>query len=135
VLFARLACADVTPNRITIRIQPDEGVELLMGAKEPGAGIVVAPVRLRFTYEGEFGKAIPDAYERLLLNALGGDASLFARSDEVTAAWTIVTPALEMWDECAERPATYEAGTWGPAEADALAASRGHRWWNPAAAG
>jgi len=131
VLFSRLACSEVAPNRITIRIQPDEGVEIVMGAKEPGAGIHVAPVRLRFTYEGEFGKAIPDAYERLLLNALAGDASLFARHDEVTAAWTILTPAIENWEDGAEAPRTYPSGSWGPREADALPQDDGRRWWNP----
>jgi glucose-6-phosphate 1-dehydrogenase len=134
VLFARLACSEVTPNRITIRIQPDEGVELLMGAKEPGAGMRVAPVRLRFTYEHEFGKAIPDAYERLLLNAMAGDASLFARDDEVNAAWALVTPLIELWEAGEGRLAAYPAGSWGPPEADALLQADGRRWWNDPAA-
>ncbi|NLH99799.1 MAG: glucose-6-phosphate dehydrogenase [Chthonomonadales bacterium] len=130
ILFSRLAHCELAPNRITLRIQPNEGVEITMGAKEPGAGIHVAPVRLRFTYESEFGKAIPDAYERLLLNAIAGDASLFARDDEVDAAWAIVTPLIELWDASEQKPATYAAGSWGPPEADALIAASDRRWCN-----
>ncbi len=134
ILFSRLAHCELAPNRITLRIQPDEGVEITMGAKEPGAGIHVAPVRLRFTYESEFGKAIPDAYERLLLNAISGDASLFARDDEVDSAWAIVTPLIELWESSNEMPATYRAGSWGPSEADAMLARDGRLWCNDPAA-
>ncbi len=134
ILFSRLAHCELVPNRISLRIQPNEGVEITMGAKEPGAGIRVAPVRLRFTYESEFGKAIPDAYERLLLNAIAGDASLFARDDEVDAAWTLVTPLIELWEASSDAPATYPAGSWGPIEADALPAADGRSWCNDAAA-
>lgn len=130
VLYARLTCSEVPPNRITIRIQPDEGMDILMGAKEPGAGMCVQPVRLRFSYHQEFGRAIPDAYERLLLNALQGDASLFAREDEVLASWEIVTPLLEEWAASTQEPATYASGSWGPHEANMLLAADGRRWWN-----
>lgn len=132
VLFTHLKCSEVPPNRITIRIQPDEGVQLLMGAKEPGAGIRVRPVRMRFDYEHEFGIALPDAYERLLLAAMLGDASLFARADEVEVAWSVLAEIMEQWEGELQAPATYVPGSWGPPEADAFLAADGRRWWNPA---
>ncbi len=127
VLFSRLSCADVTPNRITIRIQPNEGVEILMSAKEPGPSMAVGPVRMHFSYAEAFGKAIPEAYERLLLNAMLGDASLFARDDEVETAWNIVAPLLQASDR---PPDTYPDGSWGPDSADRLLSVDGRRWWN-----
>jgi glucose-6-phosphate 1-dehydrogenase len=127
VLFSRLACADVTPNLITIRIQPNEGVELLMSAKEPGPSMVVGPVRMHFSYSEAFGKTIPDAYERLLLNAMLGDASLFARDDEVETAWNIVAPLLE---SNRAKTDSYAAGGWGPESADHLLREDHRRWWN-----
>ena len=127
VLFSRLACAEVTPNRITIRIQPNEGVEILMSAKEPGPSMIVSPVRMHFSYAEAFGKAIPEAYERLLLNAMLGDASLFARDDEVETAWNIVAPLLI---DSQNPPDTYAAGSWGPESADRLLSIDGRRWWN-----
>lgn len=130
VLFNRLSCAEVTPNRITVRIQPDEGVDILMSAKEPGPSVVVSPVVMHFDYSEAFGKTIPDAYERLLLNAILGDASLFARDDEVETAWEIITPILEAWQLSHEEPRLHAAGTWGPREADDLLASTNHTWWN-----
>lgn len=131
VLFARMACAQVTPNRLTIRVQPNEGVDILMSAKEPGAGMEVKPVRMQFEYKDAFGKAIPDAYERLLLNAMLGDASLFARDDEVETAWQLITPVLEAWMHSSAAPASYRAGTWGPESAEDLLAADGRKWWNP----
>jgi len=130
VLFSRLSCSQMPSNRITIRIQPDEGVQILMGAKEPGAGMCVRPVRMRFAYEEEFGKAIPDAYERLLINAMVGDASLFARGDEVEIAWSVVTPILRHLRESPAPPSSYPSGSWGPQAADELLAADGRRWRN-----
>jgi glucose-6-phosphate 1-dehydrogenase len=130
VLFARMACAEVTPNRITIRIQPNEGVEILMSAKEPGPSMNVKPVRMHFQYSEAFGKEIPDAYERLLLNAMLGDAGLFARDDEVEAAWELITPILDAWKADDAPPKTYTAGTWGPVAADALVWGDRRKWWN-----
>jgi glucose-6-phosphate 1-dehydrogenase len=133
VLFARMACAEVTPNRLTIRVQPNEGVEILMSAKEPGPSMNVKPVRMHFEYAEAFGKEIPDAYERLLLNAMLGDAGLFARDDEVEAAWELITPILEAWKHDDTPPKTYPAGTWGPKTADALLWGDRRKWWNPEA--
>jgi len=133
VLFARMACAEVTPNRITIRVQPNEGVEILMSAKEPGPSMNVKPVRMDFQYSEAFGKKIADAYERLLLNAMLGDAGLFARDDEVEAAWELITPILDVWKSDDVPPKRYSPGTWGPKASDALVWSDRRKWWNPEA--
>lgn len=130
VLFARLACAQVVPNRITLHIQPDEGAEIVMSAKEPGPSMVVSPVRMKFLYSDEFGKTIPDAYERLLLNAIVGDAALFARGDEVEQAWELMTPVLHAWERSDDLPQPYRAGSWGPDSANAMLAAEGRTWWN-----
>ncbi len=130
VLFSRLACSAVTPNRITIRVQPNEGVELLMSAKEPGPSVVVSPVKMHFDYREAFGKAIPEAYERLLVNAMLGDAALFARDDEVETAWEIVTPILDAWKKEDKHPDSYEPSSWGSEAADALLRADGRRWWD-----
>ena len=123
VLFARLDCAEVRPNRLTIRIQPDEGASLEIGSKEPGPAMKVRPVRMDFQYGASFDKPIHDAYERLILDAMRGDASLFARNDEVEAAWSLITPILDAWRDltCPLFP-NYAAGTWGPEAAQALLA-------------
>jgi glucose-6-phosphate 1-dehydrogenase len=116
-------------NLLAIRIQPDEGILLRFGAKVPGLGIDVRSVTMDFTYGSAFSVDSPDAYETLILDALLGDPSLFTRADEVETAWGIVTPVIEAW---AEQPSpdfpNYEAGTWGPREADELLARDGRRW-------
>jgi glucose-6-phosphate 1-dehydrogenase len=116
-------------NLLAIRIQPDEGIMLRFGAKVPGLGIDVRSVTMDFTYGSAFSVDSPDAYETLILDALLGDPSLFTRADEVETAWGIVTPVIEAW---AEQPSpdfpNYEAGTWGPREADELLARDGRRW-------
>jgi glucose-6-phosphate 1-dehydrogenase len=102
---------------------------LRFGAKVPGLGLDVRSVTMDFTYGSAFTVDSPDAYETLILDALLGDASLFTRADEVEAAWARVTPILETWAD-GDPPdfPNYEAGTWGPAEADALLARDGRRW-------
>ncbi len=131
VLFARLACADVRPNVLTIRIQPDEGASLEISSKAPGPQMKVEPVRMNFQYGSSFKAPIRDAYERLILDAVRGDASLFARNDEVEAAWSVVTPILDAWRNlsCPLFP-NYAAGTWGPETANALL-TEGRAWHKP----
>ena len=117
------------PNLLAIRIQPDEGIMLRFGAKVPGLGIDVRSVNMDFTYGSAFSVDSPDAYETLILDALLGDASLFTRADEVEGAWAIVTPIIETWaDEPPPEFPNYEAGTWGPEEADELLARDGRKW-------
>jgi glucose-6-phosphate 1-dehydrogenase len=117
------------PNLLAMRIQPDEGIMLRFGAKVPGLGIDIRSVNMDFTYGSAFSVDSPDAYETLILDALLGDASLFTRADEVEGAWAIVTPIIDEWanDPPPDFP-NYEAGTWGPDEADELMARDGRRW-------
>ena len=117
------------PNLLAIRIQPDEGIMLRFGAKIPGLGLDVRSVTMDFTYGSAFSVDSPDAYETLILDALQGDASLFTRADEVEHAWAIVDPIIDFWAD-SEAPAfpNYEAGTWGPPEADQLLAREGRKW-------
>jgi glucose-6-phosphate 1-dehydrogenase len=121
----------MTPNVLTIRIQPDEGITIRFAAKVPGATNHLRPVRMDFQYGSSFGQAGPDAYERLLFDAMIGDPSLFARRDEVETAWGIVQPIIDQWASDLETPAIYDAGSWGPYEADMLLARDGRTWRRP----
>jgi glucose-6-phosphate 1-dehydrogenase len=132
VLFNRdqMAVRDGSQNVLVIRIQPDEGVSLRMQSKIPGASVRVQPVKMDFHYGTSFGTASPEAYERLLLDAMSGDATLFARRDEVEEAWRFVDEIEEEWhrDEKQSPLAFYSAGSWGPAEAEALIENAGRAW-------
>jgi glucose-6-phosphate 1-dehydrogenase len=125
----RDANTDPEANLLAIRIQPDEGIMLRFGAKVPGLGMAIRPVTMDFTYGSAFSVDSPDAYETLILDALQGDASLFTRADEVEEAWGIVDPLIDAW---ASGPPpdfpNYDAGTWGPPEAEELLAREGRRW-------
>jgi glucose-6-phosphate 1-dehydrogenase len=112
--------APLQPNLLLLRIQPDEGVSLRFGAKVPGPDIRIRDVRMDFRFGTAFGGETADAYERLLLDAMLGDSTLFARRDEVEEAWRIVDSIVAGWKECPDRPDPYVAGTWGPERADAL---------------
>jgi glucose-6-phosphate 1-dehydrogenase len=125
----REASADPTPNVLAMRIQPDEGIMLRFAAKVPGLGLDVRTVNMDFAYDTSFAVDSPDAYETLILDALLGDASLFTRADEVEAAWSIVTPMINIWAEMpSPRFPDYAAGTWGPEAADELMQRDGRRW-------
>lgn len=116
--------AGLTPNRLTLSIQPDEGMHLCIEAKIPGAGMRAAPVVMDFHFGEQFGAhSLPEAYERLLLDAVQGDAALFARSDEIELAWQLVDPLL-----AGVAPELYEPGSWGPSAARALLAQGGREW-------
>ncbi|MDB6020755.1 MAG: glucose-6-phosphate 1-dehydrogenase [Pedosphaera sp.] len=132
VLFAALCGNKLDPNALTLRLQPNEGISLRFNGKVPGTSTSVRPVRMSFSYNSEFGAYTPEAYERLLLEAMTGDATLFIRRDEVEAAWSIVDQIRKGWED---KPLTnrefYAAGTWGPVAADDLLAQRGHVWRNP----
>jgi glucose-6-phosphate 1-dehydrogenase len=120
------------PNTLLLRIQPDEGITLRFGAKVPGPHFEVRSVSMEMLYGSAFPELMAaDAYERLLLDALIGDQTLFIRRDEVMQAWRIVAPLLEAWENEAVVLARYPAGTWGPKEADLLIARDGRRWRNP----
>jgi glucose-6-phosphate 1-dehydrogenase len=129
ILFNTDADKRLTPNVLSIRIQPDEGFSLEINSKVPGPHVHVDPVKMDFHYGREFGGASPEAYERLLLDVMMGDPTLFMRRDAVEAAWRWVMPILDRWSAQADQPLrTYPDGRWGPAEADALIASTGRRW-------
>ena len=117
----------VEPDVLSIRIQPDEGIALKFMSKVPGPVMTLRPVTMDFRYGTSFGDAGPEAYERLILESMLGDATLFARSDEVRAAWEYCTPLLRRWQELGD-PENYPAGSWGPAGADALLHADGRHW-------
>ncbi len=119
-------------NRLIIRIQPDEGILLKIGMKQPGSGFNVKPVNLDFHYSELSDKHLPSAYERLLLDAMNGDSTLFARADAVEAAWQFVAPIQESWaSDTAGTIHGYPCGTWGPEQADQLMSSEGNSWRYP----
>src|SRR5207249_5250821 len=117
-------------NVLVIRIQPDEGISLRIHAKVPGTSFRIEPVKMDFHYGTSFGKASPEAYERLLLDAMSGDATLFARRDEVEGAWRFIDRIEEAWHGSSSPPplCEYPSGSWGPKEADELLARDGHAW-------
>jgi len=116
--------ADLVPNSLSLCVQPNEGMNLRLESKVPGAGMRAAPVDMQFRYSDRFGERIlPEAYERLLLDALQGDASLFARSDEIELAWSLVDPLT-----VPRQPVVYAPGSEGPIEAERLLSGEGWRW-------
>jgi glucose-6-phosphate 1-dehydrogenase len=119
------------PNTLVLRIQPDEGIALRFGAKVPGQAFRVRSVAMDFSYSAAFLEETPDAYERLLLDAMVGDPTLFIRADEVEQAWKVVAPIQEVWADDTTPLARYRAGSWGPREADRLLERDGRRWRSP----
>ena len=126
------------PNVLVMRVQPNEGVSLNFQVKVPGAAVAltsdieVAPVDMDFAYSEAFSETAAPAYETLLLDAMIGEATLFTRSDEVEAAWSLIDPLLRQLEEHPpEHIPSYPAGSMGPAEADALLAADAHRWREP----
>jgi glucose-6-phosphate 1-dehydrogenase len=124
-LFADAGVHDVDSNRMVVRIQPDDGIAVTFVAKVPGPEVRIQPVEMDFTYDSSFKTSPPEAYERLLHDALDGDHTLFIREDEVERGWTVVDPVLTSPPPIV----TYRAGSWGPKGADALVAPIG--WHNP----
>lgn len=122
-------CAKLSPNTLVLRIQPDEGIDLSFMIKPPGARMDLHDANLRFSYQDQFAYTPPEAYERLLLNALQGDATLFVRSDAVEEQWRIVAPLLEAWEKgpAPDFP-NYAPGSWGPPAADELLRRDGRSW-------
>ena len=118
------------PNLLALCLQPDEGAHLRFEVKVPGQGLTMRSEDMQFQYDWAFGEqAIPDAYERLLQDAINGDPALFIRSDHIEEAWRIVDPLLQAWESPnAPQPERYTPGSWGPAAADRLLAELGHEW-------
>ena len=141
-LFQTVECNDDVcelvasqPNRLKFRIQPDEGIFLDFSTKRPGMQSMLHPVEMDFAYREKFQSEMPEAYERLLLDAMRGDTTLFTRSDELDEAWQFVQPILDAWDNRASKPAAYPAGSWGPYAADELLGRDGRQWYDPLTTG
>jgi glucose-6-phosphate 1-dehydrogenase len=130
--FQSSAVESWQPNRIVIRIQPEEGIVSRIQAKQPGTRMLLGPVDMQFLYREAFKAPPPEAYETLLFDIMRGDATLFMRADQVESAWSIITPILEAWDSVptADFP-NYQSGSWGPEAADLLIARDGHSWLQP----
>jgi glucose-6-phosphate 1-dehydrogenase len=129
ILFNADPAGRLDPNVLSIRVQPDEGFSLGISSKIPGPRVRVYPVKMDFHYGSTFGGSSPEAYERLLLDVMAGDPTLFMRRDAVEAAWQWIMPILGRWEaDTAARPAAYGAGEWGPAEAERLIESTGRKW-------
>jgi glucose-6-phosphate 1-dehydrogenase len=126
--FADAVAEELRPNSLVFHIQPDEGVSLAVGAKVPGQGIQIRTVHMDFLYGGAFRVELPEAYERLILDAMRGDPTLFTRSDEIEEQWSLVDAIVASWAR--DRPAfpNYAAGTWGPPAADELPRRDGRAW-------
>src|SRR5947207_6065862 len=126
--FEEAATEELRPNLLLVHVQPDEGVSLAIGAKVPGQGLRIRTVNMDFMYGGAFRTELPEAYERLLLDAMLGDQTLFTRSDEVEEQWSLVDAIIAAWAR--DRPAfpNYAAGTWGPPSADELLQRDGRSW-------
>ena len=129
VLFNDHPEVPVEPTVLSLRVQPEEGLSLRLASKLPGPKVRIYPVKMEFNYSSSFGGTTPEAYERLLLDVMAGDATLFMRRDAVEAAWEFVMPILNHWDKSnAKYLPEYRAGTWGPLEADRLIESDGREW-------
>jgi glucose-6-phosphate 1-dehydrogenase len=128
-IFKRVTPTPVAPNLLIINVQPDEGISVRFEAKLPGTRMQLAPVMMNFRYGAAFGGPVPEAYETLLLDAMLGDPTLFARHDFVEFSWSLITPVHEKWrDGRVDDLPLYEAGEWGPPEADELMARDNRRW-------
>lgn len=124
--------AGIAPNTLVFRIQPDEGISLTLGAKKPGYENQIAPVVMEFCYNDTFGIETPEAYERLLLDCVNGDATLFTRTDEVIEQWKFTQKILDGWRNAPQQQVyEYQAGSWGPKEAELFIQSEGKKWLNP----
>jgi glucose-6-phosphate 1-dehydrogenase len=122
----------ITPNVLALRIQPDEGIALRFISKEPGQQTLLRDVAMDFRYGATFGSNTPEAYERLLLDAMRGEATLFTRRDEIEEQWAYMDRVLGTWKtEGNPPPPIYPAGSWGPEQADDLLARDGRRWRRP----
>ncbi len=123
---------NLTPNRLIINIQPESGIRLRFLAKDPGLEMLLKPVEMQFNYNGQYDAGFPEAYETLLLDIMQGDATMFMRDDQVNAAWDILMPVINHWQN--NKPIdfpNYASGTWGPEDAETLIAHDGNTWLMP----
>ncbi|MEX1094475.1 MAG: glucose-6-phosphate dehydrogenase [Planctomycetales bacterium] len=137
-LFTTVECegdmcglVEARPNTLIFRIQPHEAISMTVSTKRPGMQYQIQPVTMDFEYQDEFSRELPEAYERLLLDVLRGDSTLFTRSDELEAAWQFVQPVLDRFEQPDFQPEPYAAGAWGPEAASRLLSETGRRWRKP----
>ena len=131
MLFGGESGGELEANRLVIQIQPAEGIQLHFQTKVPDAGMQLCLTDLNFNFAAEFSRSLPDAYQRLLLDALNGDSSLFARRDEVELAWSIIDPIIEAWQSpAAPKLEIYEAGVWGPVGSTKWMDQQGRQWFD-----
>jgi glucose-6-phosphate 1-dehydrogenase len=129
ILFNDRPEVPLEPTVLSLRIQPEEGMSLRLASKLPGPRVRIYPVKMEFNYSASFGETTPEAYERLILDVMAGDATLFMRRDAVEAAWAFVMPILDAWEQSRQRfLPEYRAGTWGPLEADRLIEADDRCW-------
>ena len=132
-MFASMGPADLSPNVLVLNVQPEEGISLSIQTKHPGPKLCMSTLTMDFLYREAFDVEIPDAYERLLLDCMVGDQTLFVRRDGMEVEWSLLTPVLASWEEAGDKVqlSPYPAGSWGPAEADGLLARDGDQWRTP----
>src|ERR1019366_1329259 len=128
-IFPQKEGFNLAPNTLSFQIQPDEGLGMILNAKIPGLETRTQPVKMSFRYATTFGSNTPEAYERLVLDAMIGDGTLFIRGDETERSWQLCTPILDHWREQGrEGLDSYAAGSWGPKDSDALLEANGRGW-------
>jgi glucose-6-phosphate 1-dehydrogenase len=127
-LFGSAGLPEMPPNILAFHIQPEEGISLRFQAKRPGSKICMGTLAMSFSYKQVFGVEMPEAYQRLLLDCMAGDQTLFTRFDSVEAAWELLTPVLQAWEKSPEAPVEYPAGSESFPEADALVEADGRQW-------
>jgi glucose-6-phosphate 1-dehydrogenase len=127
-LFGSASLPEMPPNTLAFHIQPEEGISLRFQAKRPGSKICMGTLAMNFSYKQVFGVKMPEAYQRLLLDCMAGDQTLFTRFDSVQVAWQLLTPVLKAWEKSPEGPAEYAAGSESFPEADALIEADGRHW-------
>lgn len=129
ILFSEGERFNVAPNSMVLRIQPNEGVTIVINSKVPGLETRTQPVKMDFGYKTTFGSNTPEAYERLILDSMVGDSTLFIRGDETEESWRIMSPILKFWEECKDTGMeNYVAGSWGPTAADRMLWENHHEW-------
>ncbi|MDQ3855524.1 MAG: glucose-6-phosphate dehydrogenase, partial [Chloroflexota bacterium] len=129
MIFGAGAEGPLEPNTLALRIQPDEGISWKVLVKTPGTKLNMRPVKMEFLYGSSFGSEPPEAYERLLLDAMLGESTLFTRADEVEASWAFITEILRAWEQMPPPDfPNYDSGTWGPREADRMLYRDGREW-------
>jgi glucose-6-phosphate 1-dehydrogenase len=127
-MFTSFGIDDLPPNTLALKIQPEEGISLSFQAKRPGSKACIGTLNMSFNYHEVFGEKVPEAYQRLLLDCMLGDQTLFTREDDVEVSWTLLTEVLEAWKKDSTDLVRYPAGCCSFSEADALIESDGRKW-------